>query len=106
VVLAEFHPFASLANFLRWRSRPAEALPLAEQAWTRRQQDDMPPELRARTAFLLARILWIVDGPDRDRARARTLAEDAQAAYERVDDPNDEGLAELQQWLQQHRLRY
>jgi eukaryotic-like serine/threonine-protein kinase len=95
----------NLANFLRWRSRPAEALPLAEQAWTRRQQDDMPPELRAETAFLLARILWIVDAPDRDRARARTLAEDAQAAYERVDDPNDERLAELQQWLQQHRLR-
>jgi eukaryotic-like serine/threonine-protein kinase len=95
----------NLANFLRWRNRPAEALPLAEQAWTRRQQDDMPPELRAETAFLLARILWIVDGPDRDRARARILAEDAQASYARVDDPDDEGLDEFQQWLQKHGLR-
>jgi eukaryotic-like serine/threonine-protein kinase len=95
----------NLANFLRWRSRPAEALPLAEQAWTRRQQDDMPPELRAETAFLLARILWIVDAPDRDRARGGALAEDARASYARVDDPDDEGLAELQRWLQKHGLR-
>lgn len=104
------HPAVSMArhnfaNFLRWRSRPSEALPLAEQAWTRRQRYDTPPGLRAETAFLLARILWIVDGPDRDRARARMLAEDAQASYERADSPDDEGFAEVQEWLKEHRLR-
>ena len=80
--------------------RPPEALLLAEQAWTGRQGDDIPTGECAKTALLLARILWVVKGPARDRARARRLAKDALDAYRELED--GEHVDETQRWLGTH----
>jgi serine/threonine-protein kinase len=58
-----------LAALLVELDRPAEALALAEEAWSRRRQDDIPAAQRADTAFLLARLLWEASPADRDRAQ-------------------------------------
>jgi hypothetical protein len=91
----------NLAIVLEQLGRLDEALPLAEAAWKRRQADDIPSQLRAQTAFLLARLLWIIEGPARNRSRARALAEDAAASYARAGEAQAERLGEVERWLEQ-----
>ncbi|MEX1364564.1 MAG: tetratricopeptide repeat protein, partial [Nannocystaceae bacterium] len=93
---------ASLAKLLVLRQRAADALPLAEQAWAQYQRDDAVPEDRAETAFVLARALWEVDGPLRDRARARQLADDALESFREAGRAFDGFAREVQQWLDDH----
>ncbi len=105
--LAPDHPSVAksrhnLANHLRVQGRSADALPLAEQAWTRRQQDDVPPSTRAETAFVLARVLWAIRGPDRDRPRARRLAADALASYRKAGEEYEDTVAFVDLWLREH----
>lgn len=100
------HPFvprqqASLAKLLLETQRAGAALPLAEQAWTRHQEDTVAPEERARTAFILARVLSALDQPQQ-RARARTLALDAQESYGRAGEVHEPTRREVEAWLQDH----
>lgn len=88
---------ASLARQLLESGRGVEALPIAEQAWLEHRKDAIAPETRARTAFILARILWVVQ-PDQ-RARARTLAEDAAESYGRASAVHEPSRQEVEDWL-------
>jgi tetratricopeptide (TPR) repeat protein/predicted Ser/Thr protein kinase len=71
----------NLARVLVDRGRFEEAVGLAERAWSRRQQEDIPADERAETAFVLAQALW---GASRagERARARGLARQALELFE------------------------
>jgi hypothetical protein len=98
------HPFVgqsqtNLARTLIELGRPEEALPLAETAWTRRQGDEVPPELRGDTAFVLAQALWETK---KDRARARSLAERAAADFRTPDGRHDDLLAIIEAWIRDH----
>ncbi len=99
------HPFAalarsSLAAALLEQERVTEALPLAERAWERREQPDALPEERGETAFLLARLVWA--SQPQGRTRARALARDARAAFEKAGAAHAERLRETEAWLEHH----
>ncbi len=96
---------SGLATILRAVHRLDEALPIAELAWARHQLEDTPIHNRGETALLLAGILWDIKGPARDRARARSLALDARASYEKAGDAYRESLREVERWLDSHRVR-
>ncbi len=87
---------AMLAEVLLQTGRAAVALPHAERAWVHRQRDAVLPPERADTAFLLARILWIVD-PEQ-RTRARELAEDARSTLHEAGGET----REIETWLAEH----
>ena len=93
----------NLADVLVKLGRTAEALPLAEEAWDRRKRDDIPTEQRAETAFVLARISWSIEGPARDRSRARQLAEEARESFREAGDAFAENARDVQHWLDIHR---
>jgi len=100
------HPFvprqqASLAKLLLATQRAAAARPLAEQAWTRHREDTVAPEERARTAFILARVLSALDRPQ-ERGRARTLALDALESYGRAGEGHESTRREVEAWLDDH----
>lgn len=88
-----------LARTLLQAGRSSEALELAEQAWVRHQKEDTSARRRAKTAFVLARTLWAIEGPDGDLVRAKTLARGAAAAYEAAGEASADDLHEVQQWL-------
>ncbi len=92
----------SLATVLRRDGRLEESLVYAEQSWVRRQRDDMPAQLRAGTAFLLAELLWSIETEARDRVRARRLAEVARDAYAEAGEGFAEDLAEVETWLDEN----
>jgi eukaryotic-like serine/threonine-protein kinase len=76
---------------------PASAIVVLERALKIRQAQEPDPAKRAETAFALARALW---ESNRDRARARALAEEAKAGYAK---PNTKPkLAEVESWLRSH----
>ncbi|MEM9456171.1 MAG: serine/threonine-protein kinase [Myxococcota bacterium] len=113
-LLAHDHPSiafsrAYLAQLLVDQGRASEALPLAEQAWSRHQRDDIPTEQRAHTAFTLARAQWLTHANRAQREQARALAQRALADYEQDTgnhaDHHAEGIAEIRAWLNTHRLR-
>ncbi|MEM7153940.1 MAG: serine/threonine-protein kinase [Myxococcota bacterium] len=85
----------NLAGLL-WRRDASsnEALTLAEQAWAAHADADVSPDVRADSAFLLARILG-----SRDRARARELGERALGIYQGMGEGQQEALAKVQAWL-------
>ena len=90
---------SNLASTLLDLGRVDEALPLAERAWERRRQDDIPPFERARTALVLADALWATGGTER-RGRARRIvseALDVMVAAGRGDDAD-----ELREFLDLH----
>jgi tetratricopeptide (TPR) repeat protein len=95
VAMARSSLAASLANLDRFE----EALPLAERAWARRQRDDIPVDYQAETSFVLARILWDIDGPSRDRHRARRLAERALRVFREDKATHADEFREVQRWL-------
>ena len=87
----------SVANLLVARGEYGEALPQAELAWKNQPEHATPAE-RAAPAFLLARVLWSVEGPRRDRARARTLAEEASSLFRAAGDDFADEVKEVDQW--------
>ncbi|MEM7157128.1 MAG: serine/threonine-protein kinase [Myxococcota bacterium] len=88
-----------LARLLLKQGKAEEALPLAERAWTRRQQTDTPDAVRADTAFLLARAIWESSSGVQARARAMTLAERARAAYGRARGDKDPAVELVEKWI-------
>ncbi|MCX4243569.1 serine/threonine-protein kinase [Paraliomyxa miuraensis] len=86
----------TLAKVLLARGRTAEAVALAEQALQRRLRDDALPDARAGSAFLLARALW-QGGGAAERARARTLAQQAEEGFGEAS--ADEAVADVRAWL-------
>ena len=92
----------SLATVLLVIDRPGEALPLAELAWARHQQDDIPPEQHAATAFTLARAQWHNATGSEDRERARSLAEVALRKYRAAGDAHRDAAADVRAWLAEH----
>ena len=102
------HPFVAdarsgLASLLLDTGRTTEARSLAEDAWARRQQDDVPREDRAAAAFLLAQILEGPEGPADERRRARELAQDALRSYTQAEGEYPGEIREIEQWLGEHR---
>ena len=92
-----------LASLLLREGRLDEALPFVNRAWARHQQVGVAPHERAQTAFVLARILWSIDGAEQDRARALELATDAAASYRAATGEHADELMEVEQWLDLHR---
>ena len=98
-------PLTGLGQTLLGLAKPGDALPLLERALTIRTTHQVDPADLADTRFALARALWIAPAAqDRDRPRARTLAEQAHAAFASLGDAQKAKLAEVQTWLAEHRL--
>ncbi len=89
-----------LADVLISQGRPDEALPLAEASWARHLEEDVLIENRAYVAFVLARALW--SAKERDRGRARQLAEEALAAYREAGEVFASQVERTEQWLRTH----
>ena len=94
-----------LADVLFRLGRASEALALAERAWTQRQAEGTPPPERAEATLMLANILWTIGGSSRDRARARTLAEEAVSLYESASEAYEDDLETARRWLREHPLK-
>jgi hypothetical protein len=67
-----------------------------ERAWALRKRVTVSALERGEAAFSLAEAL------DRDRARARELAEEALAAYADAGDAGKDPTAAIQRWLARH----
>ncbi|MEM7153215.1 MAG: tetratricopeptide repeat protein [Myxococcota bacterium] len=93
----------SLASLLLREGRMDEALQVVNKAWTRHREAGVEPHKRARTAFVLARVLWSIEGAEQDRARALDLAKDAAVSYRVATGQHAEELKEVEQWLDLHR---
>ena len=95
-----------LVEALFGQQRDREALRLAEEIWAELSGSDALVQRnsvsirRAATAFILAKILWRIPAPARDRARARSLAKDALAVYRAGETNTMEQAREVEQWLQ------
>jgi tetratricopeptide (TPR) repeat protein/predicted Ser/Thr protein kinase len=94
----------NLASVLLELGHVQEALPLAERAWARRSEPDVPAVQRAETAFLLARALWQPHASGSERKRARELAEAALRAYGDAQGVDADEPREVERWLDEHRL--
>ena len=97
----------NLAETLLALGQVNEALRQAELAWARRQQDDIPVEPRATTAFLLARALMASPRSADTQTRAQTLAKQALELYEQAGDqaagkPYEASIQEVERWLRAH----
>nr|MCH9684124.1 tetratricopeptide repeat protein [Deltaproteobacteria bacterium] len=92
-----------LAKELLLTDRAAEALVFAEQAWKVHDQENANPTTRARSAFVLAQVLWVVSHPARDRQRAVQLAEDARRVLAAAEQKSD-SVDEVEQWQRDHRV--
>ena len=91
---------ASLIHLLKGSDRHAEALLLAERSWRSAQHPDRSPRPRTWTTTMLASLLWDIEGPQRDRARARRLVLEV---LETLDGPEDERrIQKAEQWLEDH----
>jgi tetratricopeptide (TPR) repeat protein len=93
---------SDLADVVLAQGRPAEALVLAEQSWAQRGDEGVLIENRAYAASVLADALWDVEGPARDRARARQLAQEALASYREAGDPYAADVERVEHWLETH----
>jgi tetratricopeptide (TPR) repeat protein len=76
---------------------PAKALVPLERAHKIRQSLEPNPGKRAETSFALARALW---ESNRDRGRARALAEEARTGFEKA--VAQSKVAEVKTWLANH----
>ncbi len=101
-VLSADHPYVALSQTNLARAIEAqgdasdEAIKLAETAYLRRSRDDVTPEHRGLTTFLLARLLW---PRAEQRGRARTLAQEARDAYASAGSAYDTQRAEIDAWI-------
>lgn len=86
-----------LAEVLLARGRASEALEHATRAWERRRRGDLPQAARARSAFVLAQVLWATGRDAQTRGKARALAEEAMEGAEAEED-----AAEVRAWLAAH----
>jgi hypothetical protein len=94
----------NLAKVRLSRGDAKSALPLAEDGWQRRRKPGFPPEHRAESAFVLARVLWAFHGASggadrRRRAEARTLAREALDLYEAAGPGYAKEVQDIRQWL-------
>jgi len=87
----------NLAKILIAQGRAEEALTLAEQALVRREADDVLPDMRAASAFLVARALWKTSERAAERKRAKQLAEQAREGFEGVGER--EAVVDVEAWL-------
>jgi hypothetical protein len=95
------YALVGLAEVALARHDAEDARAHAERAVSIREACETSPELLAEARFVLARALW----PDRSqRARARTLAEQARDAYVELGEGEAESLAEVRAWLAEHRV--
>ncbi|MEM9455001.1 MAG: serine/threonine-protein kinase [Myxococcota bacterium] len=93
------YPLEGLAEVALDRGEPAAAREPAERMVSIREAATVPPEILAKSHFMLARILW----HDRtQRVRAREIAEQARDAFAKLDENR---AAEVTAWLAKHRLR-
>lgn len=90
----------SLAMLLAATERATEAVPFAEAAWEAHSAEAIAPEERARTAFILARVLWEID-PAANETRVLELIEDARTSYARAKPPRTASLEELEHWVRE-----
>jgi tetratricopeptide (TPR) repeat protein len=88
----------NLANVLFERGNAEEACHLAELAWSRHRQDDVPREDQASTAFLLSRALWATG----KKNRARTLAKWALDLYQGIGATYATESEDVRKWMNQH----
>ena len=93
---------AATADDLRELGRAKEALPLAEQA-ERLLPSTAERELAANVHFTLARTLAIA-GKKSEKARARSLAEQARALYREIGKLAKNEQAEVEAWLAKLRV--
>jgi serine/threonine protein kinase/tetratricopeptide (TPR) repeat protein len=77
---------------------PASALVPLERAFQLREAEEHDPVKRSETRFALARALW---ESNRDRMRARKLAEEARALYAKTTTETDK-LTDVERWLHVH----
>jgi len=91
-------PLQSLAGVALDEGRPAEALPLAERALALGERAALPESRLAIARWLVSQALW---NSGVDRARARSLAEQAVVAWQ-IETNDAERLAEAEQWLAEH----
>jgi tetratricopeptide (TPR) repeat protein/tRNA A-37 threonylcarbamoyl transferase component Bud32 len=82
--------------------RAGEAVADAERALAIHTKASADPIAIADVRFVLARAMWA--SPTPDRARARTLAEEARDAYREGGAPHAETLATVEDWLDRHRV--
>jgi tetratricopeptide (TPR) repeat protein len=91
------YPLLGIGVSYLMEGNPVSAIVPLERAFKIRQANDLDPAKRAEASFALARALW---ESNRDRARARSLAEEAKAGYAK---PNTKAkLAEVEGWLRSH----
>ena len=89
-----------LGESLLRSGKRSQALPLAEAAWKRLQQSDIPKKRQAEAAFLLGETLW-TQGTEAQKVRGRGLV--LQALQWRKSLGHDEDAQALQTWLDEHR---
>ena len=77
----------------------SKALPVAELLWAQQEHSTDAPYLRAEACAYLAMTLWEVEGPERDRPRARVLAEDVLSSLVASGAGESEVAMELARWL-------
>jgi tetratricopeptide (TPR) repeat protein len=92
------YPLTGIGISYLLEGNPASAIVVLERALKIRQAQDPDHGKRAETAFALARALW---ESNRDRARARSLAEEAKAGYAKANNTKAK-LAEVETWLRSH----
>jgi eukaryotic-like serine/threonine-protein kinase len=91
------YPLTGIGVSYLLEGNPASAIVALERALKIRQSQESDPAKRSETQFALARALW---ESNRDRARARTLAEEAKAGYAK---PSTKAkLADVEAWLRSH----
>ncbi len=88
---------SNLAKVLLLLGREEEALELAEKAWERRQAEDVLPELRAATAFVLARAIWATSTGGAARKRAKELAARAVEGFSEAKQAED--AEAVREWM-------
>jgi tetratricopeptide (TPR) repeat protein/tRNA A-37 threonylcarbamoyl transferase component Bud32 len=92
--------WAGLGQVLFEQHELTEAIPLLEHALTVGTANNFPPGLLAAVRFALARSLWSVSvEQQRDRARARELAELSRSAFAELGARSAEDLAQVEAWL-------
>jgi len=98
------YPLTGLGQVLLGLAEPAEALPHLERALAIRTAHEADPALIAETRFALARALWSVPATH-GRDRGLELAEQARDVWARADTGDEPRLAEVDQWLAEHRVQ-
>ncbi|MCB9755365.1 MAG: tetratricopeptide repeat protein [Myxococcales bacterium] len=89
----------TLGKLLVARGRPADAIAPLEQGLALQEDRRTPAEELASHRFLLARALWDAGGDDDARARARALAEQAEAGFAEAGARFAQHHQDVERWL-------